>query len=479
MHPLLLSALLLIAGPLGSPFELQLEPAQLLVEHGGSLRLRLKSNCTDPKGSGNVETSLRKRLLPAPPGESLVELLNVTEWNSSLWAYYSCGGKRKVLPIKLLVYRPLDPPVLSPLRVLAVGQLLELSCSVPAAAPLRRLRLRLRLAGAVVLSASFTDREQDEPGLARVTHRLRLSRDHHGAAVTCEAELDLAPEGPTLRTVAEPQHIQVYDFPSDPELPRHVFLEPGQSLPVTCRVGDVFPAPRFRLALANQSLAVSLSADGRAARAELRPEGAGQQALVCDVSVGPRERRSEATVHVFWFPSPQLEVPITIGAGTEVGGNCSLPPGHFPQLRLRLRSGGRILTGWAPAPLLRFPVPAREEDDGMELSCEAELPGSGWEPRSSGTVLLNVTAPPRLDDVSCPPQQNWTEGQDESLRCWARGRPRPLLRCSRKGEPFPAQVRMRATRGHAGTYSCSATNRLGTATKTLTWCYWCWCRCWW
>ncbi|KQK82618.1 hypothetical protein AAES_68197 [Amazona aestiva] len=92
-------------GPLGASFELRVEPAQPLVEFGGSVRLRLKSTCDDPKGFGNVETPVRKQLLPAPAGERLVELLNVTQWNSTVLAFYTCGQQRRELPIELLVYR--------------------------------------------------------------------------------------------------------------------------------------------------------------------------------------------------------------------------------------------------------------------------------------------------------------------------------------------------------------------------------------
>ncbi|NXN36822.1 ICAM1 protein, partial [Rhinoptilus africanus] len=75
---------------------------------------------------------------------------------------------------------------------------------------------------------------------------------------------------------------------------------------------------------------------------------------------------------------------------------------------------------------------------------------------------------PRMDEGSCPPSQNWTEGQDETLRCWAWGNPRPHLECAKDGEPFPAGVPLPATRAHAGTYLCRATNPLGTVVRSVT-----------
>ncbi|NXE85594.1 ICAM5 protein, partial [Cochlearius cochlearius] len=77
-------------------------------------------------------------------------------------------------------------------------------------------------------------------------------------------------------------------------------------------------------------------------------------------------------------------------------------------------------------------------------------------------------AGPRMDDGSCPPSQNWTEGQDETLRCSARGNPPPRLVCTKDGEPFPAGVPHPVTRAHTGTYHCRATNLLGTAVRNVT-----------
>ncbi|XP_064293183.1 intercellular adhesion molecule 1-like [Phalacrocorax carbo] len=73
-----------------------------------------------------------------------------------------------------------------------------------------------------------------------------------------------------------------------------------------------------------------------------------------------------------------------------------------------------------------------------------------------------------MDDGSCPPSQNWTEGQDETLRCSARGNPPPHLACTKGDEPFPVGVPHRVTRAHAGTYLCQATNPLGTAVQHVT-----------
>ncbi|NXS46299.1 ICAM1 protein, partial [Balaeniceps rex] len=78
-------------------------------------------------------------------------------------------------------------------------------------------------------------------------------------------------------------------------------------------------------------------------------------------------------------------------------------------------------------------------------------------------------AKPWMDDGSCPPRQNWTEGQDETLRCSAQGNPRPRLECAKDdGEPFPTGVPRPVTRAHAGTYRCRATNALGVVVRSIS-----------
>ncbi|NXF14315.1 ICAM5 protein, partial [Smithornis capensis] len=75
--------------------------------------------------------------------------------------------------------------------------------------------------------------------------------------------------------------------------------------------------------------------------------------------------------------------------------------------------------------------------------------------------------PPRLDDGNCPRQQNWTEGQEGTLRCQARGNPTPRVECARDGQPFPAGIPRPVSRAHSGTYRCQATNPLGTDERSV------------
>ncbi|NWT35495.1 ICAM5 protein, partial [Cardinalis cardinalis] len=72
------------------------------------------------------------------------------------------------------------------------------------------------------------------------------------------------------------------------------------------------------------------------------------------------------------------------------------------------------------------------------------------------------------DVERCPPQQNWTEGQEGALNCSARGAPEPRVSCSKDGNSLVPGAPRPAERAHAGTYLCRASNALGTAERNVT-----------
>ncbi|XP_074428012.1 intercellular adhesion molecule 1-like [Larus michahellis] len=174
-------------------------------------------------------------------------------------------------------------------------------------------------------------------------------------------------------------------------------------------------------------------------------------------------------VLAYEFPQPQLTISSPNTSSNEtVAIKCSSAPSWPPGLKLRLHRSHWHPQAWEEGPI-SLELVAREEDDGAEFSCQAQLSlGNRTLTKSSPTATLRVTYQPWMDDRSCPPSQNWTEGQDETLRCWAWGNPRPHLECAKDREPFPAGVPRPVTRAHAGTYLCRATNPLGTTVRTVT-----------
>ncbi|NXA23516.1 ICAM2 protein, partial [Ibidorhyncha struthersii] len=107
-------------------------------------------------------------------------LLNVTEWNSSVLCFYSCGQERKVVTTKLIVYRVLEPAVLEPVPNLAVGESHQLVCRVANVAPIWNLTVILWRGGETLHTETFEWYRQEEPKEVWVTHLLTAQRRDDG-----------------------------------------------------------------------------------------------------------------------------------------------------------------------------------------------------------------------------------------------------------------------------------------------------------
>lgn len=253
-------------------------------------------------------------------------------------------------------------------------------------------------------------------------------------------------------------------LPDGPRLAVPRFPELGKPFNVTCNISRDVPEAAFTITADNRSFPVTVSRDGRQATAAVTVNRTGSAPLACAVRAGGAEERTSRTVHIYHVPEPLLDVSsATPAAGTVLRGRCALPPAATADIQVRVLARGRVLQGWGRAPL-SFGLAVREEEEELELSCEAEL--LHLVQRSS--MRIPVLSKPRLDSGGCPQQQNWTEGQDGILECRARGKPEPEVRCSKDGNSLAAGIPYPADRTHAGTYRCLATNTQGTAERNVT-----------
>ncbi|XP_031950452.1 intercellular adhesion molecule 5-like [Corvus moneduloides] len=464
--PLALGTLGVIAGQLEPSVELWTEPAVLVVEQGGSIQVKLRARCggSDPSKSGipDIETYMQKEVVSRKPGEKVLRLVKVTEWNSTSFIFHTCpNSKRVVKPIPVIVYS-IPAPIMTPSR----PDTWDLSCSVSGTAPLGNVTVTLRSASAVLASGTFQGPGWMQPDTVRLSHQLPVRVEDDSKNVTCEALLDVSPHGDPVRVASKPLVLNLTALPEGPCLSSPQQPALGMPFNVTCAVRPDISAANFTITADNRTFPATLGQHSHQATAVVTLNRTGSAQLVCTVSVGSVERQTDTTVQVYHVPEPLLNVTSTTpAAGTVVSGDCALPPDANKDIQLRVLAGGRVPQDWGRPPMaFRVNVSEADAELGLELSCEAKL----LDVVKRTSVQIVVHTKPRLDSEGCPGQQNWTEGQEGILACKAKGKPKPEVKCSKDGNSITAGTPYPADRAQAGTYRCRATNALGTAERDVT-----------
>lgn len=466
--PLALGTLGVIAGQLEPPVEVWTEPAVLVVEWEGSVQVKLRARCggSEPSESAipDIETYMRKEEVSKKPGEKVLRLVQVTNWNSTNLVFLTCPNRTRVVkPIPVIVYK-IPAPELTPSH----PDTWNLSCSVSGTAPLGNVTVALRRDSTLLASGTFQGRGWTQPDTVHLSHQLPVRVEDDNTNVTCEAVL--SPHRDPVTVTSKPLKLNLTELPEGPYLssPQQPVL--GTPFNVTCTVRPDIAVAKFTITADNRTFPATRGQHRHQATAVVTLNRTGSVQLVCTARLDgverQEDRQADTTVQVYHLPEPLLNVTSTTpAAGTVVSGDCALPPDVSKDIELQVLARGRVLQDWGRPPMA-FRVDVSEEDAelGLELSCEAKL--SGVVKRRS--VQIVVQTKPRLDSEGCPGQQNWTEGQELILECRAKGRPEPEVKCSKDGNSIAAGIPYTADRAQAGTYRCRATNTLGTAERDVT-----------
>ncbi|XP_053159299.1 intercellular adhesion molecule 5 isoform X3 [Hemicordylus capensis] len=465
--------LLMLSGAEQHAFDVTVWPENPVVEHGGSLWLNCSTSCQEADAKGGLETSLIKERRDNGTSWAAFQLVNITEWAPAPECFFSCYGEHKSVRANIVVYRIPEHVILDPVPMMEVGKVYTLTCRVPSIAPIQNLTMTLLKGKEKLHMETFENHTAPEASEVVMTHTITAQQANHREEITCQAALDLRPEGQPFEKTSRIQLLQVFAFPKDPQLQTLRYIEAHTTMAVQCEVAGAFPAEeaQFDLTIAGERLNFSISVLGDTARAQAQVSSlsAGKYELNCTVSLGPVIKSAMETVHVYSFPEPSLEIhPSQTLVNNPVTIICDSTTTELPSISLRIKNAsGRTLAS-GDQHLLQLTHIAQKEDDGREFVCEAELTLGGDTIIKHTSTSLTVFYVPEMDESTCPSNHTWVEGMQQMFHCMAKGNPKPSVVCIKDGITYNLEKKEVVNQSYAGIFNCSATNELSSSTRLVT-----------
>ncbi|XP_042308607.1 intercellular adhesion molecule 5-like [Sceloporus undulatus] len=448
-------------------------PEKPVVEFGGSVVLNCSSNCEKV----GLETSLSK--VPIGTGNTGIHwkafnLTNVNQWAVTPLCFARCAtGAAKPRRANFTVYRAPEHVVLDPMPKMEVGKEYNLVCRVPHVAPIQNLTVTLFKGGKELQVKTFENESDPKASEGVLTHAITIQKEDSGEDLTCQATLDLRPEGPLFEKTSPSELLTPTDFPMDPHLRAPSFIESSTEMTVTCDVSGVFPAKeaKFELLYGGKKLHhnTSVSGDNASAWAVVSSSKETQN-LICTVSLGPVNKMVEEVVNVYSLPKPILRLdPSEVTANATVKITCTSDGPESPEVVMQIRDTRGTLASRDPdSPFIEYEVTALEEDNGKEFRCDVELMVGGKPVVKSTSKKLTVFYAPWMNGFSCPDSIIWKEGSTEIFNCTAYGNPPPIVECTRDNTTYAIGKQKLITREDHGMYHCNATNAYGFVAKIVT-----------
>uniref|UniRef100_A0A670Y3S8 Ig-like domain-containing protein n=1 Tax=Pseudonaja textilis TaxID=8673 RepID=A0A670Y3S8_PSETE len=458
-------------------FDVAIWPENPVVEHGGSLWLNCSTSCQEADARGGLETSLMKEKKDNGSHWAVFQLVNITEWASVTECSFSCYGEHKSVQANIMVYQIPEHVELDSVPIMETGKVYNLTCRVASAAPVQLLTVTVYKGTKKLHVETFENHSAPGASDILVTFPITAQQDNHMEEVTCHIALDLRPRGQLLEKKSFSEVLKVFgklQVPYYPQLHTLRYVQANSNLSVTCEVAGVFPAEeaQFDLKFGEQILNASITLSGNTVRAQAQVSSlpTGNYQLNCTVSLGPITKSAVETVHVYSFPQPSLEIhPSEALVNNLVTVLCNSSAPEPPSFSLQIQNAsGRILASSDEFPL-QLNLTAQEEDNGQEFVCEVEFKIDGITITKHTSATLTVFYVPEMDELSCPSNHTWVERTQQTLHCLAKGNPKPSVACFKEGIAYDVEEKKKQVdRSQAGIYNCTATNELGSSTRTVT-----------
>uniref|UniRef100_A0A8V5GX49 Uncharacterized protein n=1 Tax=Melopsittacus undulatus TaxID=13146 RepID=A0A8V5GX49_MELUD len=350
-----------------------------------------------------------------------------------------------------------------------MGESQNLTCHVLEVAPVVNLTVTLRRGADTLRTVGFG--AVNGSTNVTVTHVLSAGPEDHGQDVTCHAELSLRPHGPLFASAAVPIRLSVFALPEPPELQAPSHMELGTTGTASCQVTGAFPIADvgFTITMAGQSLNVTTTVVGDVLTSITRlvPSMVGALELVCTVTVATAALMgSVSSLSHYHIPMslpdmPDLAVNDCPGIRTWLQGTWEALSCHATGNPIPTVSCGRdgvTISTTVPELVTRSRAGTYICNATNSLGTQSRL------------VTVNVEYEPTLTERGCPTHRLWVEGEQRELSCRADGDPAPSTHCTRDdgttGGRLTTQQRV-VDRGDAGSYTCRASNKHGTAERSV------------
>lgn len=425
--------------PIQRDCPLSLTPPELVVRYGDPALVTCNTSAPDVAGMGWEATVGGTGLEYSSNVTWMVE--NLENWNTEASCFINLNdGYQCVVALPITLYKTPDSVSVSgPLVPMEEGKDYELNCDINNVAPAKNLTVIWYRYSKTVHIDIITD-GSTTPVNMRSTLNIMAEQNHNGSPYRCEAVLHLGPgRGRILPSAVSAPFISIVHYkPVIKSCPDHTTVLEGEfSMDMLECETDGNPPPLVVWSYGGELINSS------------RPLSRKDSGEYIAVVVNDLDK-TNTSVHVTVEYKPLF----TCNKRYEVEENAKIEstcePEGLPKPLLTWLKDGKKVDSWT------------KHDSG-----EYVLKASNAYGAAEHTLYLDILYAPHFKEADL--YKEVIQGENVTLDCDAEGNPPPEIQWKfLSSEKEPTEWRPGATSTTAGVYSCNATNKVGSVTKSVT-----------